>query len=75
MRVPTATYIKQKVRAIRAINETMKMPNSIPNDYTITAVAIMTILEVCCFSSTSYLHLRDLQAGNREAMELTQCSV
>ena len=49
MRVPTATYIKQKVRAIRAINETMQKPNSIPNDYTITAVAIMTILEVCRF--------------------------
>ena len=46
MRVPTATYIKQKVRAIRAINETMQTPGSIPNDYTITAVAIMTILEV-----------------------------
>lgn len=47
MRVPTATYISQKVRAIRAINETLQSPDTIPNDYTVTAVAIMTILEVC----------------------------
>ncbi|KAH8598078.1 hypothetical protein B0O99DRAFT_54006 [Bisporella sp. PMI_857] len=54
MRVPTATYISQKVKAIRAINDALKLPDSIPNDYTIIAVAVMTVLECLAGEPTAW---------------------
>jgi hypothetical protein len=45
MRAPPSC-LPQKVNAIRNINNAMQKPGSIPNDYTMVAVAVMTLLEV-----------------------------
>ena len=46
LRVPTATSIAQKVRAVRAINKALGEQEISPSDFTIAAVAVMTVLEV-----------------------------
>lgn len=45
MRAPPSC-LSHKVNAIRNINNELKKPGSIPNDYTMVAVAVMTLLEV-----------------------------
>jgi hypothetical protein len=44
MKAPPS-FLTQKVNAIRNINNALRQPDSAPSDYTIVAVAIMTLLE------------------------------
>jgi hypothetical protein len=44
MKAPTS-YLGQKVNAIRNINNALQQRDSPPNDYTIVAVAVMTLFE------------------------------
>jgi hypothetical protein len=43
---PPPSCLSLKVNAIRNINSTLQNPDSIPNDYSMVAVAVMTLLEV-----------------------------
>jgi hypothetical protein len=45
MRAPLSS-LTLKVRAIRNINNALQQPGSVPNDYTVVAVATITLLEV-----------------------------
>ncbi|TVY59629.1 hypothetical protein LSUE1_G008025, partial [Lachnellula suecica] len=61
MRPPPPCLI-QKANAIRNLNNTMRQPGHIPNDYTMVAVAVMTLLE--CLAGeprASVIHRKGLQ--------------
>jgi hypothetical protein len=45
MKAPLSS-LTLKVRAIRNINNALQQPVSVPNDYTVVAVATITLLEV-----------------------------
>lgn len=74
MRAPPITLV-QKVNAIHNINNTLQRSGSMPNDFTMIAVAIMTLLEVC----PTNFGLPGALAANKStqclAGELTACVI